>query len=253
MPFLRTENVTLNDGKGISKLLDFKKIEQTLGYRFNDRALLGRSLTHRSWAHEQVAPGAESYVRTLHNEAVEFVGDAVLGLIVAAHLFTNYPDVTEGELSRMKHSLVSAATLAKASERLGLGRFARVGRGEEKTGGRKKSALLADLFEAVLAAIFLDGGLVPATQFVNFALEPELTATTPAAAAKEDCKTLLQETLQGRYHVAPQYQVVATEGPPHRRIFHVAVSWEGHSVRATGSTIKLAEFNAARLALELLS
>ena len=233
--------------------MNFEQIEKVIGYRFRDRALLGRGMTHRSWAHEQVAPGAESHVRTLHNEALEFVGDSVLGLIVVQYLFTAYPEVTEGELSRMKHSLVSAGTLAKASARLKLGQFARIGRGEEKTGGRKKNALLADMFEAVLAAIFLDGGLAAATTFLEYAMAPELAAANPSAAASEDYKTQLQEKLQAARHAAPQYQVIATEGPPHHRTFHIEVSWANGSVRATGHTIKVAEMNAARLALEIIA
>ena len=233
--------------------MEFEQIEQLLGYRFRDRSLLGRSLTHRSWAHEQVSPGADSYVRTVHNEALDFVGDTVSGCIVAALLFEAHPDVTEGELSRMKHSLVSAVSLAKAAARLDLGRYMRIGRGEEKTGGRRKNAILSDAFEAVLAAIFLDGGLEPATAFLQHALGPELAAATPAAAASEDYKTLLQEKVQAARYPAPRYRVVNTEGPPHRRIFHVEVTWPAGCVRATGHTIKTAETSAARRALELLA
>ena len=108
-------------------------LEEILGYRFGDRSLLERALTHRSWAHEQVPPGAEEQARRLHNEALEFIGDSVLGLTVAAYLFQSHTDVTEGELSRMKHNLVSEQTLADVSERLSLGDFMRVGRGEGRT------------------------------------------------------------------------------------------------------------------------
>jgi ribonuclease-3 len=174
----------------------------------------------------------------------------VLGLIVAHYLFQSYPDVTEGELSRMKHRLVSAPTLAKASERLGIGQHLRFGRGEEKSGGSRKRALLADAFEAVLAAVFLDGGLAAATDFIHLALGDELERVDPEAAAAADFKTLLQERLQAEHHTAPQYNVIETTGPPHRRTFHVELSWEGGSVRAEGRTIKAAETVAARLALE---
>src|SRR5918912_2347456 len=112
---------------------DLDELEKALAYSFSDRSLLERAVTHRSWAHEQVAPGKEEEARRLHNEAFEFVGDSVLGLIVADYLFQSYPNVTEGELSRMKHRIVSAPTLARASERLGVGEFLRVGRGEEKS------------------------------------------------------------------------------------------------------------------------
>lgn len=229
---------------------DLDELEKILAYNFSDRSLLQRAVTHRSWAHEQVAPGNEEEARRLHNEALEFVGDSVLGLIVADYLFQSYPDVTEGELSRMKHRLVSAPTLARASERLAIGQFLRVGHGEEKSGGRRKRALLADVFEAVLAAIFLDGGLPAATDFVLLALGDELERVNPEAAAAADYKTLLQERLQANHFTAPQYNVIETTGPPHRRTFHVELSWDGGSVSAQGRTIKAAETVAARLALE---
>ena len=229
---------------------DLGALETLLAYKFSDRHLLERAITHRSWAHEQVAPGQEGEARRLHNEAFEFVGDSVLGLVVADSLFQSYPDVTEGELSRMKHRLVSAPTLARASARLSIGEYLRVGRGEEKSGGRLKRALLADAFEAVLAAIFFDGGLSAAADFVHRALGDELERADPESAAAADYKTMLQERLQAAHGVAPQYEVVETVGPPHRRTFHVEVNWNGGSVRGQGRTIKAAETVAARLALE---
>ncbi|HEV2706767.1 MAG TPA: ribonuclease III, partial [Pyrinomonadaceae bacterium] len=229
---------------------DLSALEENLVYNFRDRALLERALTHRSWAHEQVAPGEDAVARRLHNEAFEFVGDSVLGFVVAEALFNNYPEVTEGELSRMKHRLVSTQTLARAARRLGLGEHLRVGRGEEKTGGRRKRALLADAFEAVLAAVYMDGGFEAAREFVRRALEPELTDADPASAAAADFKTLLQERLQAEHHQTPQYHVVETHGPPHRRVFHVEVSWSEGRVVGAGHTIKAAETEAARLALE---
>lgn len=227
-------------------------LEEVLGYRFGDRALLERAVTHRSWAHEHVAPGAEEEARRLHNEVFEFVGDSVLGLVVADYLFQSYPEMTEGELSRMKHRLVSAQTLARSAERLGLGQFLRVGRGEEKSGGRLKRAMLADAFEAVIAAIYLDGGLPAATNFVHRALADELAQADPQAAAAADYKTMLQERLQAQRLNAPQYEVVETKGPPHRRTFVVEVKWEGRTLRAEGRTIKAAETAGARLALEAM-
>lgn len=229
---------------------DLDALEQSIAYRFSDRSLLERAITHRSWAHEQVAPGHEGEARRLHNEAFEFVGDSVLGLIVADYLFQSYPDATEGELSRMKHRLVSAHTLANAAEQKSLGDFLRFGRGEEKTGGRRKKALLADCFEAVLAAIFFDGGFSAAQDFVHHALGDELTSADPEGAAAADFKTLLQERLQAEEGDPPCYEVVETAGPPHRRIFHVEVRWKEGSVRGHGRTIKAAEICAARLALE---
>lgn len=229
---------------------DVDPLEKRLGYTFRDRSLLEQAITHRSWAHENVGARGEGKARRLHNEALEFVGDSVLGLVVAAYLFESCPDLTEGEMSRMKHRLVSAQTLVEAAERLSISQFLRVGRGEEKTGGRHKSALLADAFEAVLAAIFLDGGFAAATTFVRQALDAELAAASPEAAAAADYKTMLQETLQAKRQAAPQYTVVAILGPPHSRIFHVEANWNGGSVRGEGRSIKAAEMEAARCALE---
>lgn len=232
---------------------DLSALEQTLGYRFTDRALFERAVTHRSWAHEHVGPGEEERARQLHNEALEFVGDSVLGLVIAARLFRTYPHVTEGELSRMKHHLVSTQTLARAARRLGLGEHLRMGRGEEKTGGRRKRALLADAFEAVLAAIFMDGGLDAANEFIERVLAQDLQEVDPEVAAAADYKTMLQERLQATHRVAPQYNVIETEGPPHQRVFRVEVRWDTGQVQGEGRTIKAAEMEAARRALKQMS
>jgi len=199
-----------------------------------------------------VAPGNEEQARQLHNEALEFLGDSVLGLIVADYLCRAHPEVTEGELSRMKHRLVSAPTLARASLSLSLGDFLRFGRGEEKSGGRNKDALLADVLEAITGAIFLDGGLPAATDFVLRAIGDEMQTANPTSAAEADFKTMLQEKLQAERRPAPRYKVVETLGPPHRRIFRVEVSWDAGSVSGEGRSIKGAEVAAAKLALEAI-
>jgi ribonuclease III len=232
--------------------LDLDLLETILAYNFESRQLLERALTHRSWAHEQVAPGSEEQARLLHNEAFEFLGDSVLGLVVADYLYRIHPGVTEGELSRMKHRLVSAPTLAKTALRLSLGDFLRFGRGEEKSGGRHKDALLADVFEAIIGAIFLDGGLGAAASFVEHALGEELARANPMTAAEADYKTMLQEKLQAEHRSAPKYTVIETSGPPHRRLFQVEVSWDGGSVNGEGRSIKTAEVAAAREALEAM-
>ncbi|MBC8030555.1 MAG: ribonuclease III [Pyrinomonadaceae bacterium] len=231
---------------------DLDLLESILCYSFQNRALLERALTHRSWAHEQVPQGTEDHARELHNENLEFLGDSVLGLVVADYLCTAYLSVTEGELSRMKHRLVSAPTLAAASIRLHLGDFLRFGRGEEKSGGRRKDALLADVLEALTGAIFVDGGLPAATDFVRHALCEELRTVTPEAAAESDYKTMLQEKLQAARRAAPRYSVVEALGPPHRRTFDVEVAWDSGSVRAQGRSIKTAEAAAAKVALALM-
>ena len=231
---------------------DASPLEERLGYSFRDRRLLERALTHRSWAHETVGAGGEREARAIHNEAFEFVGDSVLGLVVADALFRTHPEVTEGELSRMKHRLVSTQTLARVARNLQLGEFMRVGRGEEKTGGRRKRALLADAFEALLAAVFLDGGYEQSRAFVVRALGSELEEATPESAAAADFKTMLQERLQSERHLSPTYELVDTEGPPHARTFHVEAVFDGERVRGRGQTIKSAEMDAASRALELI-
>ena len=233
-----------------SELQNSDQLQEILGYEFRDQALLTQAMTHRSWAHEQVAPHSQRDARNLHNEALEFLGDSILGLVVADYLLKENPHASEGELSRMKHRLVSAPTLAKASTHLGLGEFVRLGRGEEKSGGRHKHALLADIFEAVTGAIFLDGGLEAATEFVKAALSEELRTANPVAAAAADPKTMLQEKLQATRQPTPQYTVIETLGPPHRRMFHVELKWNGGTARGEGPTIKAAEAAAAQAALE---
>jgi len=233
-----------------SELQQLEELEEILGYQFHNSGLLTQAMTHRSWAHEQVAPRAQHDARNLHNEALEFLGDSILGLIVADYLFKACPGASEGELSRMKHRLVSEPTLAQASTDLRLGEFVRFGRGEEKSGGRRKHALLADVFEAVTGAIFLDGGLEAAKNFVELALGAQLSAADPIAAAAADPKTTLQEKLQATRQPGPQYTVIETLGPPHRRMFHVELKWNGGAARGEGPTIKAAEAAAAQAALK---
>jgi ribonuclease-3 len=226
------------------------KLEQILGYDFQNSELLERALTHRSWAHEKNPFGEEQEIRDLQNESFEFVGDSVLGLAVAEHLFNQNPGSTEGDLSLMKHSLVSRSTLAKVAKKIGLGEFIRVGKGEEKTGGRRKQALLADCLEAVIAAIFFDGGYIPARNFVQKILADEFRSATPVTSL--DYKTLLQETLQAEKRPAPSYKLIKTEGPDHQPTFFVEAVWDNDRVQAQGSSIKTAEMLAADLALQKL-
>ncbi|HEV7643058.1 MAG TPA: ribonuclease III [Pyrinomonadaceae bacterium] len=223
------------------------KLEHLLGYRFQKIALLERAVTHRSWAHEN-STSNKLEIRKLHNESLEFVGDSVLGAAVAEYLYKKNPDATEGELTLMKHHLVSTATLARLAEELKLGDFLRVGRGEEKTGGRKKQALLADALEAVIAGVFFDRGYISARNLVHRLLAEEFTRITPGSAL--DYKTLLQEKLQAAKKSAPKYTVIETEGPPHSRTFYVEANWDGGKMRGQGLSIKAAEMMAAKLALQ---
>lgn len=227
------------------------KLEHKIGYKFQNTALLERALTHRSWAYEKLPLGGEEDIRNLQNESLEFLGDSVVGLIVAEYLLEHHPNATEGELTLMKHRLVSTEMLAKNAEKLGLGDFLKVGKGEEKTGGRKKQALLADVFEAMIAAVFLDTGYISARAFVHRIMSEELRDVSPDKSI--DYKTLLQETLQSSKKQAPVYNLIKTEGPPHQRTFFVEAVWDGGSAGGHGSSIKSAEMAAADIALKQLN
>ena len=227
------------------------KLESLLGYKFQNLALLERAVTHRSWAYEHLPDGNEERVREKQNESLEFVGDSVLGLAIAEQLYVRHPNSTEGDLTLMKHHLVSTETLARLAQNLNLGDFIRIGRGEEKTGGRRKQALLADTLEAIIAAVFFDSGYISARAFVVRLYAEELRQATPKSSI--DYKTLLQETLQAEKLTAPTYSVIKTEGPPHERTFFVEAAWETGKVRGEGTSIKSAEMKAANLALQQLT
>jgi ribonuclease-3 len=229
----------------------FASLELLLGYTFQNIALLERAVTHRSWAYEKMPFGDEEDIRSLQNESLEFVGDSVLGLIIAEQLFTLHPDASEGDLTLMKHHLVSMGTLAKIARKLDFGKFMRIGRGEEKTGGRRKQALLADIFEAIVGAIFFDSGYVSARAFVNRVFADQFRKATPRGSL--DYKTLLQETLQGNKRPAPIYKLIKTDGPPHELTFSVEVVWDTGKINAQGSSIKSAETLAASLALKKIN
>jgi ribonuclease-3 len=218
-------------------------VEARLGHAFGDRRLLAAALTHRSWAHERGE--GPTY------ERLEFLGDAAITLIAAGWLYRRYPQATEGELSQLKGHLVSEPVLAAAAEGLDLGRALRLGVGEERSGGRQKASLLADALEAVVGALYLDGGLPAAEQFVESLLEEAGTAPDDLEAL--DAKSRLQEALQARGEGPPRYAHVGAEGPDHQRTFTVEC-WIGPILAAvaSGPTKKAAEQRAAAAALELL-
>lgn len=225
-------------------------LENSVGYKFKSVELLERALTHRSWAHENFVGKSEEEFRHIENESMEFVGDSVLGLVVAENLYLKNPDLHEGDLTLMKHRLVSTPTLAKVASSIDLGSYLRIGRGEEKTGGREKHAILADALEAVIAAVFFDGGYIAARSFVLKIFAEEFRDATPRSSL--DYKTLLQETLQAEKLSAPVYSLVRTEGEPHQRRFYVEAVWDGGRAEGSGSSIKSAEMRAASKALEEL-
>ena len=226
------------------------KLEKIIGYQFSDKKLLERAITHRSWAYEKITNGDNDEVRRIHNETLEFVGDSVLGLVIAEELFNSNPELSEGDLTLMKHHLVSAETLAKLAKDLNLGKFIKVGKGEEKTGGRRKQALLADCLEAIIAAIFFDSDYESVKKFVRRIFQAEMEEVTPRSSL--DFKTLLQEKLQAERRPAPTYNVVKTDGPSHDRTFWVEAVWDKGKSNGKGNSIKSAEMEAASVALEKL-
>ncbi len=225
-------------------------LESSLGHSFRSPELLERALTHRSWANENAMRSGDA-ARKIENETLEFVGDSVVGLVVAEELFRRNAELSEGGLSLMKHSLVRMESLAAVADKLKLGEFVRLSSGEEKIGGRRNPAILADVFEAVVAAIFLDGGYAAARSFVTREMADAIQNATPKAAL--DFKTLLQETLQANKMAAPTYQLVRSEGQPHDRTFFVEAVWETGRASGIGRSIKAAEMMAANNALELIN
>jgi ribonuclease-3 len=223
---------------------EFEALEARVGYRFRDRGLLEHALTHRSKAHEDPSGGVSD------NESLEFLGDAVLGLVVTEALFRAFPTYSEGQKSKIKANLVSTASLAAMAEVMGLGSHMILGRGEEKTGGRQKQALLADTCEALIAAIYLDGGLEPARQFLLRELSSEIEDARQPAYFGRDHKSRLQERLQSLGRPLPAYRVASEVGPDHHKLFHVAVVVGAEVIaHGVGRTKKEAEQEGARLAL----
>ena len=242
---IESHRTTLGSGTVVRIRDEFEALQQAIGYRFRDRGLLEHAMTHTSRANEDVSGGA------LDNEALEFLGDAVLGFIIADVLFTDFPEFDEGQKSKTKASLVSTTTLARQAERLRLGDHILLGRGEEKTGGRKKQALLADTYEALIAAIYLDGGVEHAKAFVVREFENLLADVRRDGTAGQDYKSSLQELVQSRNLPLPEYRVVDTAGPDHRKTFEIEVVLNGEALsRGSGTSKKEAEQEAARLALE---
>jgi ribonuclease-3 len=226
---------------------EFDEIETRLGYRFRDRGLLEHALTHKSRAAEDVSGGVAD------NESLEFLGDAVLGLVVADALFRQYPNYNEGQKSKIKASIVSTQALARQAEEIRLGDHLILGRGEEKTGGRFKQALLADAYEALIAAIYLDGGLEAAETFLWRELKSAIDAGAVRNFVGQDYKSALQERVQALGRPLPEYRIAGETGPDHRKIFEIEVVVGGEVLgAASGKAKKEAEQEAARLAIARL-
>ena len=217
-------------------------LEQTINYAFKDRSLLRTALTHSSYANEH---GCAS------NERLEFVGDSVLGLVTASALYERFPDMPEGKMTRLRAELVCEQSLWDVAETLELGRWLLLGRGEESSGGRTRHSILADCVEAVIAAIYLDGGMEPAARFVRTQVLTKLD--DGAAALMRDWKTELQELIQRKPGRALSYAMTGESGPDHLKRFSAAVSMNGAVIGAgEGRTKKEAEQAAAKAALEAM-
>jgi len=222
--------------------------QQAIGYTFRNPSLLGEALTHTSYVNEIKGQGSTD------NERLEFLGDAVLALIISEHVAAALPDSTEGALSKLRSRLVSEVTLARAARRLDLGKLLRLGRGEERTQGRDKESILANTLEAVLAAVYLDGGLDAARSFTLRAFAQELGEAASHDAGgvlSGDSKTQLQEWCQQQHDCVPQYVMAKESGPDHQKTFDVQVLVHGKALgRGTGRSKKEAEQAAAQEALE---
>ena len=221
------------------------ELQTRLGHLFHDENLLRLALTHPSIAHEQ-------NVSTPHNQRLEFLGDAVLGLVLSRELYGKYSDADEGQLTKSRAKLVNSASLAAHGRSLGLGAYLVLSRGEENTGGRERPSALTDAFESLIGAIFIDGGLEAAREFIlrEFAADFNELAE-PAGIANP--KGELQELMQSRSPAAPSYELISAEGPDHDRQFICAVFHDGVELaRGSGKSKRVAESAAASAALDLL-
>jgi ribonuclease III len=212
-----------------------------LGYVFIQPQLLQRALTHRSYAPE-------------HNERLEFLGDSILGCVIAKHLYSNFPHLSEGELSRLRSNLVREETLATLAQQLELGSHLKLGEGERKSGGFRRSSMLADAMEALFGAVFLDGGYAAAEKVILNLFVPYLVKVDSQTLGK-DAKTLLQEYLQGKHIPLPVYSVVATQGEAHAQSFEVECVIPSLKIatRGQGSSRRNAEQQAAQAACQQLT
>ena len=220
-----------------------KTLEEKLGYTFQNRALLENALTHSSCANE-------SRGKLQSNERLEFLGDSILGMVVAEHLYRTYPNRPEGELTRIRADMVCETSLARIAHRLELGQHLMLGHGEEQSGGRSRDSILADAVESVIAACFLDGGMEAAKRFI----EQYVLCNVPVTRLHNvDYKTALQELVQKKKDQVLCYELVGESGPDHDKRFTVAVYLNGKAVGSgIGSSKKRAEQEAAHAALETL-
>ncbi|MBU5434178.1 ribonuclease III [Pseudoflavonifractor sp. MSJ-37] len=219
-------------------------LEEILGYTFRDRSLLENALTHSSYANENRSRGCQS------NERLEFLGDSVLGMVTADFLYRTHPDLPEGDLTRTRAALVCEESLVEVARTWGLGEYLKLGKGENAGGGRKRPSIQADAVEAVLAAVYLDGGIGSARKIIQtFILDKEAEK-----AHSRDYKTALQELVQRESGQVLQYRLTGSSGPDHAKVFLVEVDLNGTTVgQGEGHSKKEAEQNAARAAIQHLT
>ncbi len=226
--------------------MSYEKIQALIGYSFENAEYLKRALTHSSYANEMKSE------KILHNERLEFLGDSVLGIVVSDHLFAAYPELAEGELTKIRARVVCERTLGEIAKGLDLGRYMFFGRGEEATGGRDRISILADAMEALIAAIYLDGGIAPARSFILEHFHRKIEDATKGRVFI-DYKTHLQEIVQLEKNQVLVYEVVKEEGPDHSKIFHTRVTLNGKEIGiGTGRSKKESEQEAAKVGIGTL-
>jgi ribonuclease III len=225
--------------------LKHEKLEKNIGYRFQDHNLLSRALCHSSFVNETADATMQD------NERLEFLGDAVLNLAIGHLLMERYPDLREGDLSRMRAALVNETQLADIARRIDLGGFLKLGKGELQSNGHDKDSILADAFEALLAAVYLDGGYQKVFDLIGAHFSrPIESVKTPED--QKDFKSRLQEMVQSTRHITPRYELVAATGPDHDKTFRTRITIGGLQVEGEGKSKKAAEQEAARKALDTL-
>jgi len=246
---------------------ELQSFQELINYSFRNVKLLEEALTHKSFVYERsneksclrACPSEEARRQatpgqTGHNQRLEFLGDALLGMVVSEYLYRRFPQQLEGNLSKMKSLMVNGTLLVHKAKGIRLGEYLLLGKGEEATGGRDRTSLLADSFEALIGSIYLDGGLEACRCFILDRLRPELEGLELEEVGKKDYKSNLQEYTQAEFGQVPVYRVVFTQGPSHQKTFEVTVSLKGEVYgKGKGGTKKSAEQQAACQALEKLT
>ena len=226
--------------------LNLVRLEKKIGYCFHSTELMSRALHHRSFVNEMPDENVKD------NERLEFLGDAVLNLVIGHLLMQQYPDLKEGDLSRMRAELVNENHLAVIARRIDLGSFLQLGKGEIQSNGHEKNSILADAFEALLAAVYLDGGFQSVFEVIRAHFSKKIESIS-ALSTRKDHKSRFQELVQSTHHVTPKYRIVRVSGPDHDKTFRMQLSFGELTVEGEGKSKKAAEQDAARKALSLLN